>query len=248
MKIITLMTDFGIKDPYIGIMKGKILSSIDDVNIVDITHSIPCGDIRKASFFLKEYYKYFPSGSVHIIVVDPFVGENSIPLLNIYEERFFLAPDNGVLTPVLGDVYRIYYKEGDSRTFFGRDIYAPFAVKILKKEYKKYIKRYDSPKTLEFKKPFENGNIIKGEVIHIDNFGNLITNIDKSLIKDGRYVKFKGNIIKIVESYSDVNEGETLALINSFNLLEIGVNLGNAEKLLKGKIGDKVYLIRRKNA
>jgi len=116
------------------------------------------------------------------------------------------------------------------------------------KEYKKYIKRYDSPKTLEFKKPFENGNIIKGEVIHIDNFGNLITNIDKSLIKDGRYVKFKGNIIKIVESYSDVNEGETLALINSFNLLEIGVNLGNAEKLLKGKIGDKVYLIRRKNA
>lgn len=246
MKILTLMTDFGLDDPYVGIMKGIILSSVKDVKIVDITHNIKCGDINTAAFFLSEYYKYFPENTVNIIVVDPMVGEKSIPLLDIYKNRFFLAPDNGVLTPVLGKVYRIDFKKGDSNTFFGRDIYAPFAVRIFKNDFRRYIRKYENPAILKFNEPEIKKGYIKGKVIHIDRFGNIITNIKSAFINNDNFVRFKGKVIPIYKSYSDVRKGEILALINSYNLIEISVNLGDAAKFFSANIGDNVYLMRRK--
>lgn len=251
MVIITLMTDFGLEDPFVGIMKGIILSSIKDINIVDIivdiTHNLKCCEIIKASLFLSYYYEYFPEGTINIIVVDPLVGKKSIPILSIYKKRFFLAPDNGVLTPVLGEVYRIDFKSGDSNTFFGRDVYAPFAVKILKNDYKRYLKDYKNPIFLKIEEPRICKEYIKGKIIHIDKFCNLFTNIKSSLIKDDFWVNFKGKKIPIYKSYSDVEKGKCLSLINSFGLLEISINLGNAAKVFKADIDDNVYLIRRKN-
>lgn len=236
MNVITLMTDFGLDDPYIAIMKGILLSSKKIVQIV-VT----------ASFFLSSYYKYFPEETVNIIVVDPNVGNNSTPILSIYDQRFFLAPDNGILTPVLGNVYKINFRKGKSNTFFGRDVYAPFALKIIGNEYRKYLEEYKTPLRSDFEKPKIGQNSIKGKVIHIDRFGNIITNIKSSVIKDDFLIKFKGKTILIYRTYSDVKKGDALGLINSFNLLEISVNLGNASRRFNGKVGDVIYLIRRKD-
>ena len=243
MRILTLLTDFGNKDPYVGIMKGVVLSMVD-THIVDITHEIPHGDIRRAAFFLKYYPFYFPDGTVHLIVVDPTVGSKRRGIVSLYKGHYFVAPDNGVLTPVLGEVYRID-REPASHTFHGRDVFSPVAGELLLgKPLEKIGERIHDPVRIEFPVPVVNQDNITGEVIIIDRFGNLITNIPSDNVGKDDFVEYRGHEIPIVKSYSDVEPGKPLALVNSYGLFEIGINQGSAEAFFKGKIGDRVKIRR----
>ncbi len=247
MKVITLMTDFGELDPYVGVMKGVILKRTIEATIVDITHSIGMGDVRTAAFFLRYYPAYFPKGSVHIIVVDPGVGGERRALVNEKDGSYFVAPDNGVLTPVLGRVYEIKKYTFTSNTFHGRDVFAPAAADIVRGIHLSKIgKMIKNPIKIKMPEPVVENSVINGEVMHIDHFGNIITNIDSKFLQGKVEILYKSNIIDIAEFYSQKEENEPLGVINSYGLLEISINEGSAAKIFKARVGDKV-VVRRKN-
>lgn len=242
MRILTLLTDFGYKDPYVGIMKGVVLSRVD-AHLIDITHEIPHGDIRRAAFFLKFYPFYFPEGSVHLVVVDPTVGSERRGIVSFYKGRYFVGPDNGVLSPVLGEVFKIK-REASSSTFHGRDIFAPVSAELLSGVSVQEIgERIDDPVRIEFPEP-EIGREISGEVILIDRFGNLISNIPEDVIDEGMVVEYRGEKIPVKRAYSDVNKEKPLALINSYGLLEISINQGSAQERFKARVGDRIKIRR----
>ncbi len=258
-KVITLLTDFGTRDPYVASMKGVILGINPEAKIVDITHQIPPQDILEAAYTLFASYKYFPKGTIHIIVVDPGVGSRRRIIALKTEDYIFIAPDNGVLSLVLQkekvkvkEIIEItnkkYFLKPVSDTFHGRDIFSPVAAHLSKgvplRNFGKRIEKIKELKitTSEMKK----GKLI-GRIIHIDRFGNLVTNIDREIpsklkIKNEK-VKIeigKRKIVGIKRSYVSVKRGELLALFGSSGFLEISVNLGNASKVLGVKRGEKI--------
>ncbi|MCD6224235.1 MAG: SAM-dependent chlorinase/fluorinase, partial [Deltaproteobacteria bacterium] len=194
MSIITLLTDFGVEDEYVGIMKGVILSINPSSTIVDITHQIAPQDIIAAAYRIKFSYKYFPEKTVHLVIVDPGVGSGRPLLAAKIQGHFFLAPDNGILTPLLddGDIDTLvfvenseYFLDSVSQTFHGRDIFAPVAAHISKGiDIMELGKLADikSLARLSVEKPFiaDNGEL-SGIIVSIDRFGNLITNIDYAI-------------------------------------------------------------------
>ncbi len=249
MKIITLTTDFGTKDPYVGIMKGVILSINPDVHIVDITHEIEPANILEAAYILKEAYRFFPKGTIHVGVVDPGVGGDRRPIAIKTGGSFFVGPDNGIFWPIIAqsEVYQVihlinkeYLLPEISTTFHGRDIFAPVAA---------YISRgvdiddmgalVHDPVALELEKPIFLKDRIIGQVIRKDRFGNLITNISEQDIikqfasKHGLVVEIGNiNISCISKAYSDVGAGELLALIGSSGFLEISANMARASDII----------------
>jgi S-adenosylmethionine hydrolase len=260
MNIITLLSDFGSRSSYVAQMKGTALS-ITDATIIDISHDITSHNIAEGAFVLKTSVPYFPVGTVHVGVVDPGVGSDRRGIVITTNTHILVGPDNGLLIPAareLGDftVYEIKNQkltlENVSNTFHGRDIFAPIAAQILNgvyfEEIGPVIKDYVD---LDFNKPEITDNSVVGQVIYIDGFGNLITNIAGIQIKskfehDKKItVAIRGKKIKIpfVKTYSSVKKGGTLATIGSSNLLEISVNQGNAEKKLKIKTGDKIKIL-----
>ncbi len=257
MRIITLTTDFGLKDPYVGVMKGVIYSINPRVNIIDITHQIDHGDILEAAFILKEIYRFFPKGTIHVAVVDPGVGGKRRSILVKTEDYFFVGPDNGIFWPIIeGEkdpliinlTNKKYFLSEVSSTFHGRDIFAPVSAYLSKGEDpEKMGDVIRDPVRLRIEKPSVEKDRIIGKVLRVDHFGNLITNISREDIvrKFGERLDLKVKISDVEiqnlsRTYSDVPKGKLLALIGSFNFLEISVNMGNAsEKLKKGK-GEKV--------
>src|SRR3990172_9348844 len=192
--IITLLTDFGTADPFVASMKGVILSINPKATIVDITHEIPPHGIRQAAFVLKSAYRYFPKGTIHVVVVDPGVGGPRKPLLAVTPQAFFIAPDNGVLIYIYHHnpstrVYELtakrYRLKDYSSTFDGRDLFAPAAARLSKGitpaqmglKIARYLK-FPIPRPRRLGK-----NGLQGQVIHIDRFGNLITNITAEDLK-----------------------------------------------------------------
>jgi len=239
MKIITLLTDLGYDDPFVGEMKGVIYKINPEVQIVDITHNIPMGDIEKAAFFLSQYYRYFTEGTIHIVVVDPGVGGERAPVVFSEKGHYFIGPDNGVFSLIFNERTDIHIIEnlieGEvSSTFHGRDIFAPAGAWISKgKEPKMFGKVLPHPVKISFPKPILQENYIIGEVIYIDHFGNITTNIPGTLIKGDIELVIEGKTIKgHYPSYDSVPMGEPLLIINSFGYLEIAVNAGNASKTL----------------
>ena len=259
-RIITLTTDFGEADPYVASMKGVILSINPDVKIVDITHQIPASSVREGALMIKEVYPYFPSGTVHLGVIDPGVGSKRRPIAIQADNCFFVGPDNGLFWPAIERLKNLsiihltnkhYWMDKISSTFHGRDIFAPVSAYISRGIDPLLLgKKIDDPATIENPLPFKKNNDLVGEVIRVDNFGNLITNINKEqldsfLCSKGLIIK-TGNLAlkKISNAYNDVPEGRPLALIGSSGLLEIAVNMGKAADSLdrKCKIGIKVIV------
>jgi len=264
MSIITLLTDFGTKDAYAGIMKGVILSITPSAVIVDITHHIDPQDILQAAYVIKSSYSYFPQGTVHVIVVDPGVGSDRAIVALDMMGHIFLAPDNGVLTLVMDQgkmdsLVRVentrYFLTPVSRTFHGRDIFAPVAAHLCGgMDIRNLGPPLDPQHLIHLKidKPFvsEKDRLV-GTVVGFDDFGNCISNIDETCLKkidahgSGRLLEIKiGNTsIKGVSlSYADAEPNRPLAIMGSFGYLEIALNQGNARRALGIEKGDPITL------
>jgi S-adenosylmethionine hydrolase len=244
--VITLITDFGTKEGYVGAMKGVILSIAPEVQIVDITHDIPFGRVSKASLVLESIQRYYPDGTVHLVVVDPGVGSRRRAVAVESAGQFFVGPDNGVLEPA----YRAdkifnccelsdpeYHLKPVSFTFHGRDIFAPAAAYLARGvKLEKLGKQVQNPVRLASgrKKIISNERLV-GRVIYADRFGNLITDIiaqelellsrDKSRLG----VSICGKRIEgIYDYYSQSAEGELIALVGSTGRLEVAITMDSA--------------------
>lgn len=261
--IITLITDFGYKDPYVASMKGVILSINPKVSIVDISHEIHKHDIRAAAILLWASYKYFPPGTIHIVVVDPGVGTTRKGLIVKSRRYYFVGPDNGVLTLASNDdnvekIVEIKYKSKYtlskiSYTFHGRDVFAPVAAYLstgIPIDRFGSITSFSEHITIP-KYKFNMGKL-SGEIIYIDRFGNAVTNISASLINN-KILKFNTEYkvvidnnttiyVKLVPSYGYVNKGQTLLAPNSFDLIELAINGESASKRYNLMVGSKITI------
>ncbi|MFH2047186.1 MAG: SAM-dependent chlorinase/fluorinase [Pseudomonadota bacterium] len=267
MPVITLLTDFGIKDEYVGIMKGVILSINPSASIVDISHLILPHDIVNAAYLTNYYYKYFPEGSIHVVVVDPGVGSNRAILAAEVNGHYFIAPDNGVLTLLLEEekICKIvkldkneWFLKPLSNTFHGRDIFAPIAAQLSKE---KSIEELGTPidkntvVTVKIPKPeMSDSQELVGEIVSIDRFGNLVTNIDSKTLnefssnlnkKDFQIIIGKNKIEYLSSSYANAGEKNPLAIIGSRGFLEIAINQGSAEQYLNAKKGAKIRIVKK---
>ncbi len=262
--MITLITDFGTTDPYVGILKGVILSENPSASIIDITHEISPQDIAGAAYCIYSAYRFFKVGSIHVVVVDPGVGSSRSIIAVSMGGHYFLAPDNGVLGLILstGNVDSITTVENDkyflkpvSRTFHGRDIFAPVAAHLsqglpidrLGNEIKK-----DQTFSVNLPMPYlaPSGEIV-GEVIRIDRFGNLITNIDHlfirktfDLVNDRDLAIIIGGhqISGLSACYQDAEPQSLLAIPGSMGFIEISINCGNASGFCGMVKGDTVLI------
>jgi len=260
MKIITLLTDFSLKDGYVAQMKG-VISSITDARIIDITHDIQPHNIREAAFILKNTVPHYPVGTVHLAIVDPGVGTERKGLIITTKSQILVGPDNGVLIPtakLLGDltVYKIkngeYMLKNISDTFHGRDVFAPMAAHIVNGvSFDKLGDKIDKFVDLDFKEANVSKKDVTGNVIYFDHFGNIITNIDGASVKEifdydkkiKISVKNKQKEAIFVKSYGFAKKGQLLATIGSNNFLEISINQGNAAKKLDLKPDDEVKIL-----
>ena len=268
--VITLTTDFGQDDPFVGIMKGVILNIVPDAQIVDITHNIEPQNITQAALILNATYPWFPRKTVHVVVVDPGVGggptlkakKTAGPVIRramVVQSKFqtFIGPDNGVLTLGIqpdSRAYEItnkkYFLKDVSNTFHGRDVFAPCAGWIASGiAHSKMGPRVLKPVHLDFPQPLLKGSSLHGEIIHIDHFGNLTTNISAELIHETFppsatiNAQIGKHLIKgLVTGYYQMKKGQPGAIINSWNQLEIFYREDNARKKLKARIGQSVTL------
>ena len=236
--VITITTDFGHQGPFVATMKGQMLTRMPQVRIIDVTHEVPVYWPAEAGFWLSRAFAYFPHGTVHVAVVDPGVGTNRDIIAILADGHAFLAPDNGLLAPLVGRAKRSLMHRVDveavrariglavpSATFHGRDIFAPIAAEMaagrirlsqLGPEIHDIVPAWvDEPTIAE--------DHVSGVIITIDHFGNLITNIDASLISqpDHCVVRAGGHEFSLRRTYGDVRPGDYLALINSFGVLEV---------------------------
>jgi S-adenosyl-L-methionine hydrolase (adenosine-forming) len=235
MKRITLLTDFGTKDGYVAAMKGVIASIAPSAFVEDASHDIPPGDVLSAAQALSRYWHRFPIGTVHIVVVDPGVGTERAAIALAARGHFFVGPDNGVFSFVDDDqAVRLAIPTEASNTFHGRDVFAPVAARLSNGE-PLHTMGTELDDRYVLAKPAAQRNV--GEVIAIDRFGNVITNVMQA-----SDVEINGAVIKLVNTYGDVAEGELLALINSDGLLEIAVRNGSAAETLGVSRGARVTL------
>lgn len=259
-KIITFLTDFGSNSSYVAQMKG-IAHSLTDAEIVDITHEITPQNIREGAFILQNTVPYYPSGTIHVVVVDPGVGSNRKGIVITTSDQILIGPDNGVLIPAakkIGNftVYEIQNKDlfnkKISNTFHGRDIFTPVAAHILNGVFFEEIGPITNQYVdLDFGKSEITDKSATGRVVYIDSFGNIIININgEDLIQkigyNSKIMLFIGEkqiTTSFVKSYSYVKKDEILATISSSDYLEIAVNQGNASKKLKIKPDDEVKIL-----
>jgi S-adenosylmethionine hydrolase len=235
--VITLTTDFGQEGPFVAVMKGQILARHAQAKLIDVTHDIPVYWPAEAGFWLSRAFRYFPLGSVHVAVVDPGVGTSRSILVVHAEGHVFLAPDNGLLAPVIGRtrdarMYELDFRRLErfalppaSATFHGRDIFAPLAAELASGR----VSPADLGGQVEevvpawVDEPTVNDRRITGVVITIDHFGNLISNIDGDSIRSfsSAIVQVGTHRFPLRRTYGDVPPGQYLALVNSFGVIEV---------------------------
>lgn len=258
MAIITLLTDFGLKDGYPGVMKGVIWSIAPAVQIADITHSIPPQDVRQGALALARSYGYFPAGSIHVAVVDPGVGTRRRPLALRVGENFFVGPDNGLFTLVLErseasrahvEIIHLdrpeYWLPEVSRVFHGRDIFAPVAAHLANGVPLEALGHaINDPQRLSLPRPQPlPGGGWRGEVIAVDHFGNLSTNLERSLLSGMRVGILRiadHRINGLVTTFGERPPGELIALFGTSDDLVISVVNGSAADLLHVGVGEAV--------
>lgn len=259
--IITLLTDFGASDYYVGAMKGVILNINPEAEIIDITHDAAAHDILDAAFTLAQVYRYYPSRTVHVVVVDPGVGTQRRPILASGDNHYFIAPDNGVLSFIYPQQEKLtvreitsehYFLTPVSQTFHARDIFAPAAAYLSKglepyqlgEEITDYVRlQVPQPQALSAKS-------CKGMVLKIDRFGNAITNIGRPEVPalfgdETPAFKLKvgdKEVSKLVRAYAEGGQDEVFAILGSSGFLELATNRGGAAKLLGINRGAEVLL------
>lgn len=236
--VITLTTDFGLQDPFVGVMKGRILGRFPRATLVDLTHDVPAHWPAEAGFWLARSYEYFPAGTVHLAVVDPGVGGARDLAVVTGAGHVFLAPDNGLLAPVLARlpadreprrldpaVLGRLGVAAVSATFHGRDVFAPLAAELAagRVEPAALGPVVDELVPGWIEEPVVTPGQVSGTVVTIDHFGNLITNIDAALLRGlaRPAVRLAGRELPLRRTYSDMRPGEYLALVNSFGVLEV---------------------------
>ncbi len=260
--VITLLTDFGLEDEYVGVMKGVVFSIYPHALVVDISHRIPPQHIAAAAAMIDASYRFFPEETIHVLVVDPGVGTERRLIALRADGHTFLAPDNGVLTPFLetdriSDVREIaqplWYLPEVGSTFHGRDIFAPVAAHLAAGEpFSKIGPAIDPASCVRishFRAILSEDGFITGTVVHVDRFGNLVTNISRRHLErlqqriEGKalLVRVGGTeIVGIRRTYGDVPMGTVVAVIGSRECLEIAVCWGNASQLLQVAAGAAV--------
>ena len=255
--VVTLLSDFGVVDPYVGVMKGVVLSRAPGATVVDLTHGVPPQAVAVGAWHLSRSAPYFPAGTVHVAVVDPGVGSARRVLCARDRGQAFLAPDNGLLGPVLSDAAEVFALDVEryalprrSSTFHGRDVFAPAAAALAGGQ----DPRETGPPAGEWERlalpePREgpDGSLVV-PVLYADRFGNLITTFDPSNLEDGvagLTVVAGGRAVPIVTTYADVERGEALALVGSSGTLEVSVRDGDAARELALGAGSTLVLRRQ---
>ena len=257
MSVITLTTDFGTRDWFVGTMKGVILGLQPRATVVDITHEIPAGDIRGGAFALAAACRFFPRGTVHVAVVDPGVGSARKAIAVQTADHCFVGPDNGVLSWALAKqrvraIHALeneaYFLQPVSRTFHGRDIFAPVAAHLSRGvPIRKFGPALKDFVHLDWPEPRKLRGGIEGEVVYTDRFGNAITNLEGRLLRglDRAACEIharRRRVCPLKPFYQAVAPGSPVALVGSSGFLEVAVNAGSASRALGLKIGARVVL------
>ncbi|MDB4878019.1 MAG: hypothetical protein JWM41_4465 [Gemmatimonadetes bacterium] len=243
--IITLLTDFGTADGYVGEMKGVLLSQAPGAEIVDVTHDIPPQDVETARLTLARVWRRFPHGTVHVVVVDPGVGSSRAALAVASNGRFLVGPDNGVLSPALlladARVVELAIPRGASATFHGRDIFSPAAAALARGESIDALGRtMDAPQIRRTPEPTRRADgALDGEVIAVDRFGNAITNL---IGLRGGTIEVGELVIPVRHTYAEVASGTPVAVVGSTGFIELAVRDGHAATTLGLSRGSRVAL------
>ena len=260
--LITLLTDFGDRDSFVASMKGVILTINPQATIVDISHHVPPHSIEDAAYLLKSCYRYFPEGTVHVAVVDPGVGTERRPLGIRTARYYFLGPDNGLFSYIFDEEKEVEVRvienqqthlDSVGHTFDGRDLFAPAAAWLTRQQpFVSFGRLIYDFKTFTVSKPKWESMVLVGEIVHVDQFGNLISNLTPHHVKEVREVTKQSNariciaghtIDRLVGSYS---EGDPLiphALINSNGQIEIFLKEGSAAHIMNAARGQRVKLL-----
>jgi S-adenosylmethionine hydrolase len=256
ISIVTLLTDFGTRDYFVASMKGVLLNINSQARIIDLTHEITPHNVEEAAYLLKSSYRYFPDGTIHVAVVDPGVGTSRRPLLVTTSRYFFLAPDNGLLTSIIKDELSVevraienrqYRLDSEGVTFDGRDLFAPAAAWLTRGQmpgsYGRIIGDYHR---LPLSEPAVSYGVLKGRIVYVDRFGNLMTDITPFHLRElqgaTRRSEFQVRIAQltidgIVSTYAEGDPHHPRALINSNGNLEIFLKEGSAASLLGIGVG-----------
>ncbi len=245
--IVTLLTDFGLSDSYVSELKAAILGEVD-VHLVDISHQVPPGDVRAAQYLLGRTWRRFPVGTVHLAVVDPGVGSARRAIAVRSHGHFFVGPDNGLFTAVLegAEVVELRLPRDASPTFHGRDVFAPVAARLAEGEPFQVLgptvkDAICSP--LPASRRQGRGGAVEGEVIYVDRFGTLVTNIPGDWIAGARGIEVAGRAVgPLRRTFSDVEPGASVAFVGSGGMLEVAVRNGSAGEKLGAGVGAAVVV------
>ena len=255
--VITLTTDFGHTDPYVGIIKGVIFGINPNATVIDLSHNVPPQDVFCAALVLTSAVQYFPQGTIHVGVVDPGVGSKRRPLLIEAEGSFYIGPDNGLLsfavkekkiTSIIELRNDAYFLKPTSATFHGRDIFAPVAAHLsLGIAAKALGNPVDKFVTIDWPRLSERNGSLEGEIIYIDRFGNLVTNIRAEDLQPftagGLTISVRGHkLYGLNSTYASGAEKELSALIDSWGLMEIAQFRGSAQAFSGAQRGDKIFV------
>ncbi|MBN1635678.1 MAG: SAM-dependent chlorinase/fluorinase [Deltaproteobacteria bacterium] len=236
----TFLSDFSLRDAYVAQVKGRILTAVPEVNIVDITHEVSSYTIISAAWLLYTTYCWFPRGSIHLAVVDPGVGTQRALIVLEKEDHIFIGPDNGIFSFLYGEatVREVIWKPADHvcNTFHARDIFAPLVVEILNGVEPSSLGRLKvDPVSFDIRSHM---------VVHIDNFGNIVTNIEGSLLKTGYALQVAGHSIgRIVQTFDDLRPGELGLVCGSVSTIEIVARQKSAADMLGVTVGMPTELL-----
>jgi len=257
MALVTLTTDFGTTDPFVGIMKGVLATRAPGVRVIDVTHGIPPQDVRAGALVLRQSAPWFPAGTIHVAVVDPGVGGERRPICVATTRACYVGPDNGVLslaaaTQGISGVFELtdpqFQLSPRSDTFHGRDVFAPVAAALATGTAPEQLGPPVKDMTaLAFPEARRMDGVVRGEVVYVDHFGNLVTNVSRKDL-DG----FSGATLSVTirathvrgvaTSYSSAQPGQMVAVVNSWEFLEVAVRDGSARERLRAGVGEPVIV------
>ncbi|HEY7612242.1 MAG TPA: SAM-dependent chlorinase/fluorinase [Gemmatimonadales bacterium] len=247
MSLVTLLTDFGVSDSYVAEMKGALLSRVPDATLVDVTHAVPPGDIRAGAYLLGRVWHHFPRGTVHLAVVDPGVGTDRAALALEAHGHHFVGPDNGLFTLVLRDaevqVVVLRTPGGASPTFHGRDLFAPAAAALaLGVPLAELGEPFAGiPQRLAYTEPHHQGKSVVGQVVYVDRFGTLVTNLTADLVPAYAVLEVEGlEVGPLRRTFGDVPTGGLVAYLGSGGQVEIAVRDGSAARRLGMGVGGRI--------